>query len=88
MADDETRYDEEHNFHKTFYMMADRVEKLFSKLENLEMQRGKLQKEKVQYMEVMEEIHLLLLLQVKFILLLTIIIIEIPKMHLGNLFFS
>ncbi len=41
MTDDETRYDEEKNFRKTFYMMANRVEKLFAKLKKLENVEGK-----------------------------------------------
>ena len=37
--DDNVRNEEELNFHKTFYTMADWVEKLFSRLEKLEKAR-------------------------------------------------
>lgn len=41
MADEEARYEEELNFRKTFYMMANHIEKLFSKLKKLENAEGK-----------------------------------------------
>lgn len=36
MADDEAHYEEERNYHKAFYTMAEKVDQLFSRLEKVE----------------------------------------------------
>ena len=58
MADDEARLEEERNFCKTFYSMAENVSQLLSRLEKVE---EKNHKNKVQHMEMVEKNPLLLL---------------------------